>query len=108
MKEELCLTLWLKSYMYIYKNKMLLNFESVCPDELLLCLQRKRHYWRLDSKSLTLFQNESGAKFYKVGEPLSSDLVSAALPNKAATRRDDCRESGSYSNIHETVTHGEV
>nr|XP_033504744.1 serine/threonine-protein kinase D3-like isoform X2 [Epinephelus lanceolatus] len=26
---------------------------------------RKRHYWRLDSKTLTLFQNESGAKFYK-------------------------------------------
>lgn len=26
---------------------------------------RKRHYWRLDSKSLTLFQNESGAKYYK-------------------------------------------
>ncbi|XP_034999611.2 serine/threonine-protein kinase D3 [Hippoglossus stenolepis] len=26
---------------------------------------RKRHYWRLDTKSLTLFQNESGAKFYK-------------------------------------------
>ncbi|CAB1444934.1 unnamed protein product [Pleuronectes platessa] len=26
---------------------------------------RKRHYWRLDSKSLTLLQNESGAKFYK-------------------------------------------
>ncbi|XP_066526123.1 serine/threonine-protein kinase D3 isoform X2 [Hoplias malabaricus] len=26
---------------------------------------RKRHYWRLDSKSLTLFQNDSGAKFYK-------------------------------------------
>uniref|UniRef100_A0A672YSA5 Serine/threonine-protein kinase n=1 Tax=Sphaeramia orbicularis TaxID=375764 RepID=A0A672YSA5_9TELE len=26
---------------------------------------RKRHYWRLDSKSLTMFQNESGAKFYK-------------------------------------------
>ncbi|KAM6992821.1 serine/threonine-protein kinase D3-like [Tautogolabrus adspersus] len=26
---------------------------------------RKRHYWRLESKSLTLFQNESGAKFYK-------------------------------------------
>lgn len=35
---------------------------------LVLCSQRKRHYWRLDSKSLTLFQNESGAKFYKVGE----------------------------------------
>ncbi|XP_054474550.1 serine/threonine-protein kinase D3-like isoform X2 [Anoplopoma fimbria] len=26
---------------------------------------RKRHYWRLDSKTLTLFQNESGAKYYK-------------------------------------------
>ncbi|TNM94452.1 hypothetical protein fugu_017211 [Takifugu bimaculatus] len=26
---------------------------------------RKRHFWRLDTKSLTLFQNESGAKFYK-------------------------------------------
>ncbi|XP_056150078.1 serine/threonine-protein kinase D3-like isoform X2 [Lampris incognitus] len=26
---------------------------------------RKRHYWRLDSKCLTLFQNETGAKFYK-------------------------------------------
>ncbi|KPP65050.1 hypothetical protein Z043_116557, partial [Scleropages formosus] len=27
---------------------------------------RKRHYWRLDSKSLTLFQNDTGAKYYKV------------------------------------------
>ncbi|XP_030629764.1 serine/threonine-protein kinase D3 [Chanos chanos] len=26
---------------------------------------RKRHYWRLESKTLTLFQNESGSKFYK-------------------------------------------
>uniref|UniRef100_A0A672RI14 protein kinase C n=1 Tax=Sinocyclocheilus grahami TaxID=75366 RepID=A0A672RI14_SINGR len=26
---------------------------------------RKRHYWRLDSKSLTLFQNDAGAKYYK-------------------------------------------
>ncbi|XP_028296526.1 serine/threonine-protein kinase D3 [Gouania willdenowi] len=26
---------------------------------------RKRHYWRLDTKTLTLFQNESGSKFYK-------------------------------------------
>uniref|UniRef100_A0A8C6T7K8 Serine/threonine-protein kinase n=1 Tax=Neogobius melanostomus TaxID=47308 RepID=A0A8C6T7K8_9GOBI len=26
---------------------------------------RKRHFWRLDSKSLTLFQNDTGAKFYK-------------------------------------------
>uniref|UniRef100_A0AAR2LHW1 Serine/threonine-protein kinase n=1 Tax=Pygocentrus nattereri TaxID=42514 RepID=A0AAR2LHW1_PYGNA len=28
-------------------------------------IHRKRHYWRLDSKSLTLFQNDSGAKYYK-------------------------------------------
>ncbi|XP_034017970.1 serine/threonine-protein kinase D3-like [Thalassophryne amazonica] len=34
---------------------------------------RKRHYWRLDSKSLTLFQNESGAKYYKE-VPLSEIL----------------------------------
>nr|XP_014342690.1 PREDICTED: serine/threonine-protein kinase D3 [Latimeria chalumnae] len=26
---------------------------------------RKRHYWRLDSKCLTLFQNETGSKYYK-------------------------------------------
>ncbi|XP_067097311.1 serine/threonine-protein kinase D3-like [Osmerus mordax] len=26
---------------------------------------RKRHYWRLDSKCLTMFQNESAAKYYK-------------------------------------------
>ncbi|XP_059897758.1 serine/threonine-protein kinase D3-like [Gadus macrocephalus] len=26
---------------------------------------RKRHYWRLDSKCLTLFQNENAAKYYK-------------------------------------------
>ncbi|XP_055029145.1 serine/threonine-protein kinase D3 isoform X2 [Misgurnus anguillicaudatus] len=26
---------------------------------------RKRHYWRLDSKCLTLFQNDSGTKYYK-------------------------------------------
>ncbi|KAF5894164.1 serine/threonine-protein kinase D3-like isoform X1, partial [Clarias magur] len=38
---------------------------------------RKRHYWRLDSKSLTLFQNDSGAKYYKeipLSEILQVDL----------------------------------
>ncbi|XP_055362575.1 serine/threonine-protein kinase D3-like isoform X2 [Betta splendens] len=34
---------------------------------------RKRHYWRLDCKSLTLYQNESGAKYYKE-VPLSEIL----------------------------------
>ncbi|KTF82273.1 hypothetical protein cypCar_00030108 [Cyprinus carpio] len=27
---------------------------------------RKRHYWRLDSKCITLFQNDAGSKYYKV------------------------------------------
>ncbi|KAM9435984.1 serine/threonine-protein kinase D3-like isoform 2-T2 [Clarias gariepinus] len=39
---------------------------------------RKRHYWRLDSKSLTLFQNDSGAKYYKeipLSEILQVDLA---------------------------------
>uniref|UniRef100_A0A8C2G729 protein kinase C n=1 Tax=Cyprinus carpio TaxID=7962 RepID=A0A8C2G729_CYPCA len=26
---------------------------------------RKRHYWRLDSKCITLFQNDAGSKYYK-------------------------------------------
>ncbi|XP_052009789.1 serine/threonine-protein kinase D3 isoform X3 [Xyrauchen texanus] len=39
---------------------------------------RKRHYWRLDSKSLTLFQNDSGAKYYKeipLSEILQVDIA---------------------------------
>lgn len=43
---------------------------SLC---LTLCLslsiplfQRKRHYWRLDSKCITLFQSDTGNKYYKV------------------------------------------
>ncbi|KAG9463071.1 hypothetical protein GDO78_022500 [Eleutherodactylus coqui] len=27
---------------------------------------RKKHYWQLDSKCITLFHNETGGKFYKV------------------------------------------
>lgn len=27
--------------------------------------QRKRHYWRLDSKAITLFQSDTGAKYYR-------------------------------------------
>jgi len=26
---------------------------------------RKRHYWRLDTKTITLYQNETGTKYYK-------------------------------------------
>ncbi|CDQ63134.1 unnamed protein product [Oncorhynchus mykiss] len=39
-------------------------------------LQRKRHYWRLDSKCITLFQNDTGSKYYKeipLSEVLSLD-----------------------------------
>lgn len=28
--------------------------------------QRKRHYWIVDRKSITLYQNESSTKYYKV------------------------------------------
>ncbi|XP_067877522.1 serine/threonine-protein kinase D3-like [Heterodontus francisci] len=35
---------------------------------------RKRHYWRLDSKCITLYQNETGSKFYKEF-PLSEILL---------------------------------
>ncbi|XP_071447590.1 serine/threonine-protein kinase D3 [Hetaerina americana] len=35
---------------------------------------RKRHYWRLDTKSLTLFQSETGSKYYKE-IPLSEILA---------------------------------
>lgn len=31
-----------------------------------LYFQRKRHYWILDWKSITLYQNESSTKYYKV------------------------------------------
>lgn len=39
---------------------------------------RKRHYWRLDSKSLTLFQNESGSKYYK--EIPLSEILQVSSP----------------------------
>lgn len=32
---------------------------------IIVYLQRKRHYWRLDSKALTLFQSDTGSKYYK-------------------------------------------
>ncbi|XP_065211557.1 serine/threonine-protein kinase D1 isoform X2 [Planococcus citri] len=38
--------------------------------------QRKRHYWRLDSKSITLFQSDTGTKYYReipLSEILSVD-----------------------------------
>lgn len=43
---------------------------SVCKALYLFPLQRKRHYWRLDSKCITLFQNDTGSKYYKVRNQL--------------------------------------
>ncbi|KMQ96780.1 serine threonine-protein kinase d3 [Lasius niger] len=37
------------------------NDENKIPDD----YTRKKHYWRLDTKSITLFQNENGSKYYK-------------------------------------------
>uniref|UniRef100_A0A668SJ45 Serine/threonine-protein kinase n=1 Tax=Oreochromis aureus TaxID=47969 RepID=A0A668SJ45_OREAU len=45
---------------------------------------RKRHYWRLDSKSLSLFQNDTGAKFYK------------EIPLSEILQVEQCRD---YSNL---------
>ncbi|XP_058801988.1 serine/threonine-protein kinase D1 isoform X2 [Phymastichus coffea] len=43
---------------------------------------RKRHYWRLDSKAITLFQSDTGSKYYKE-IPLSEILAieSARTPH---------------------------
>ena len=29
--------------------------------------QRKRHYWKLDTKSLTMYQRENDSRYFKVG-----------------------------------------
>ncbi|XP_041827267.1 serine/threonine-protein kinase D1 isoform X2 [Melanotaenia boesemani] len=40
---------------------------------------RKRHYWRLDSKCITLFQNDTGSKYYK--EIPLSEILSLEPPH---------------------------
>ncbi|XP_068117542.1 serine/threonine-protein kinase D3-like [Hyperolius riggenbachi] len=42
---------------------------------------RKKHYWQLDSKCITLFHNETGGKYYKE-IPLSDVLHIEAFDNK--------------------------
>ncbi|KAF2360498.1 Protein kinase C-like phorbol ester/diacylglycerol-binding domain [Trinorchestia longiramus] len=37
----------------------------VITDDTHGCVQRKRHYWRLDTKTITLYQNDSTATYYK-------------------------------------------
>ena len=36
-------------------------------------MQRRRHFWRLDTKSITLYQNETGKHFYK--EVILKDIL---------------------------------
>lgn len=45
--------------------------------------QRKRHYWRLDTKSITLYQNETSTKYYKdiqLSEVLNIETAKQAQP----------------------------
>lgn len=58
---------------------------------------RKRHYWRLDTKSLTFFQSESSSKYYKeipLSEILSVDIASQPY----------ARESGKVMHCFEMKT----
>lgn len=52
----------------------------------LFCLlQRKKHYWRLDSKSLTLFQSDTGSKYYK--EIPLCEILSIEPPTAVHSRK---------------------
>lgn len=47
--------------------------------------QMKRHYWRLDSKSITLFTSELGTNYYKeipLNEILAVDTARQPHPGK--------------------------
>lgn len=63
-----------------YLIQLISSFLLFLPPFFLLSItmfQRKRHYWRLDSKCITLFQNDTGSKYYKVRRaPSSSSLIS--------------------------------
>ncbi|BES90417.1 Serine threonine-protein kinase D [Nesidiocoris tenuis] len=51
---------------------------------------QKRHYWRLDSKSLTLFQNETSSKYYK--EIPLAEILSISPPKKCYGDMKHCFE----------------
>ncbi|CAB1335427.1 unnamed protein product [Coregonus sp. 'balchen'] len=40
---------------------------------------RKRHYWRLDSKCITLFQNDTGSKYYKGSNAHCFEIATGSL-----------------------------
>ncbi|KAI4881991.1 hypothetical protein NFI96_027098 [Prochilodus magdalenae] len=70
---------------------------------------RKRHYWRLDSKSLTLFQNDSGAKYYNVLSSLMAcgkkPLLSLAVLHRMLPQR---LPEGSSLNMGEFIAPPEL
>lgn len=51
---------------------------------------RKKHYWRLDSKSLTLFQSDTGTKYYK--EIPLCEILSIEPPTAAHSQTMHCFE----------------
>ncbi|KAJ9597767.1 hypothetical protein L9F63_011375, partial [Diploptera punctata] len=55
----------------VIKEGWMVHFTNKDPN-------RKRHYWRLDSKSVTMFQSDTGSKYYKeipLAEILSVDTA---------------------------------
>lgn len=63
--------------------------KSYCPMSPPMSLQRKRLYWRMDCKCITLFQNNTTNRYYKV--PLLCQLATSSFSglcfHVAATRR---------------------
>lgn len=50
----------------------------------------KRHYWRLDSKAVTLFVSDQGSKYYReipLNEILTIDTARNMQPGKLITNR---------------------
>uniref|UniRef100_A0A8C4NIJ4 protein kinase C n=1 Tax=Eptatretus burgeri TaxID=7764 RepID=A0A8C4NIJ4_EPTBU len=62
---------------------------------------RKRHYWRLDSKFLTLFQNDSSNKYYK--EVLLSEILGVETAQNFSML-----PTGSNPHCFEIITTGSV
>lgn len=71
-----------EGWMIHYTNKdpsvinLLVNENKRIGQVIGICVpvQRRRHFWRLDTKSITLYQNETGKHFYKE-LPLSEILA---------------------------------
>ncbi|XP_036140651.1 serine/threonine-protein kinase D3 isoform X3 [Monomorium pharaonis] len=60
---------------------------------------RKKHYWRLDTKSITLFQSENGSKYYK-----EIPLAEISAIETAKTPRSYQEESNEPTEPEENIT----